>query len=285
MIRRTACPVCDAAGERCTPESPNYDVCTSCAVVYRKAFNHIRPDEGWDEIYYSDDRVMQYYLKRYSAFRRIVRMMNDVVGARGKWLDVGCGVGVLLQVAYEQGWEVYGIDPSRLCVEAAVRRLKYAHLVRGAIDEKLREFTGFAVVSVHEVLRILENPGKVLVGLRDALVEGGWLFIREVKADWQRGSRSAEVAGAEGTWNVPLQLWNPGALENALRLAGFRNVYSVPSAAFTETSRDERDSRKGLRTTVERIAKRAAWPVARIVHGLSGGRVYLGPNFITLGQK
>jgi 2-polyprenyl-3-methyl-5-hydroxy-6-metoxy-1,4-benzoquinol methylase len=282
---RTACPVCGVAIEEAVTESPNYYLCPSCRVVYRKIVPQASPRESWDEQYYSDESVLHYYLRRYSGFQKMVQIMNRLVTERRKWLDIGCGVGALLQIAHEQGWQVSGIEPSRICVEAAQKRMEYAQIIFGTVEEKLAELTGFTVVSFVDVLRHSRHPGMILTRLHSALINRGWVLIREVNADSLRKRRAKEVPGAEVTATRYLQQWNPRALEHALRLAGFKNVYSIPSPTFTETTGDEQSDSAGLQAGMKRLVKRGIWPVSRLINHVSCGRIYLVPNFITLGQK
>lgn len=285
LISRPACPVCDLAREKSGPESANYRLCPSCHVIYRGVFQRAPPGEGWDATYYSDQRVRDYYSRRYSGFRKIVSLLDARVAKPGRWLDIGCGPGALLEVAREKGWQAFGIDPSAICVEIGRRRIKDAVITRGTVEEKLAEFEDMTVASFMNVLRCIENPGHILRALRHLLVEGGWVVIREENPYPERRRRANEISRVEVTSTMALQLWTPGALENALRRAGFRSVRSLPSPTFTETVRSEWKGGGGFRDDLTRFLKWGAWPLSRAVHTLSGGRTYLGPNFITLGQR
>jgi len=285
LVTRTACPACRGARDQSVSDSPNYSLCPFCGVVYRASFELARPEDGWDESYYADERVVNYYLKRYSGVRTLVRLMNRLTGGRGRWLDVGCGVGVLLEVASEQGWKVAGIDTSRIAVEVARRRLEQADIALGMADEELHRFRGVTVVSLTDVLRTMLRPDALLESVRDVLREGGWALVREVNGEKSHRIRKREAPGIRVTSTMSLQEWSPISLENCLRRAGFRNVYTLPSPAFVETNESERDTRNGLKIEMKKMMKRGVWPASRIVHRLSGGHFYFGPNFIALGQK
>lgn len=284
-VFRRSCPVCGLPIENALAESANYRLCPSCHVLYRGAFQRALPEEGWDTTYYSDARVREYYSRRYSGFRKIVALVGARVPTPGKWLDIGCGPGALLEVAREKGWTTFGIDPSSICVEICRERMNDAVITRGTAEEKLPALSGMTVVSFMNVLRCIENVGDVLRTLRHTLAEDGWVVIREENPSADRGRRAKEAPRLEVTPTMALQFWTPEAMERALRQAGLRNVHSLPSPTFIETVRSERNGDGDFRDGLKRLLKWGAWPVSRAVHALSGGRVYLGPNFITLGQS
>lgn len=282
---RTACPVCSQPIERSTPELPNHFRCSSCEVIYRAASALTAPEEGWDRSYYSDQAIMSFYEKRRSGFTKIVSLINRLVPERGQWLDIGCGPGALLQVASEQGWQVCGIEPSRICFEAVQARLKNANVVHGTVEKRLSHFTNITVASLVCVLASIERPGATLANLRGVLAKGAWVVVRETNADARREIRAREIPNVRVGTTRLLQEWTPRSLENALRLAGFRNVHSIPSPPFVETTGNESSIDSGVKKELKTLAKQGLWPLSRVVHNLSAGRVYLLPNFISLGQK
>jgi 2-polyprenyl-3-methyl-5-hydroxy-6-metoxy-1,4-benzoquinol methylase len=254
-------------------------------VIYRKTVRVFDPAEVWNDLYFSDEYVLDFYECRRSGFAKIVSLVDHRVPSRGIWLDVGCGLGLLLDVAHRVGWSVCGIDPCPTCCESTRRRIKSARIVCGSAAEALSSFSGVALASAVDVLRFVDRPGETIAGAREALAEGGWILIREVNADVHRRARRQDSLDAGARLLEPVQEWTPSSLERTLRRAGFRNVKSVPSPVFVETTTNEhrRDSR--VKQTVKTMAKLGYWPVARLTHHLSGGLLYLGPNFITMGQK
>jgi 2-polyprenyl-3-methyl-5-hydroxy-6-metoxy-1,4-benzoquinol methylase len=282
---RTACPVCSQPIEDAAHEPPNHFRCLRCQLIYRRAKPRISPQEGWDKSYYSDDAIMGFYHKRSSGFAKMVSIVNSYVASRGKWLDVGCGPGVLLQVAHDQGWQVSGIEPSRICFNEVRKRMKYADIVYGTVEAELSKFRDITVASFVGVLASLERPGAVLTNLRDVLVNEGWVLVRETNAATSRKTRAKEIANVKVTTTRLLQEWTPESLETALRLTGFRNVHSIPAPPFVETSGNESNGDAGLKEELKKLLKQGLWPASRLVHSLSAGRLFLAPNFITLGQK
>jgi SAM-dependent methyltransferase len=281
---REACPVCGDGIDNALTDSPNFVRCQSCQLIYRRIIAHPEPSEGWGTTYYSDARVIEYYERRRSGFQRMVSLVNGVRHQRGMWLDIGCGLGGMLEAAQEQGWEVAGIEPTHT-VEVVRKRMPSALVVHGTVEDSLSEFRDVGVASFVDVLRYIDQPREVLAKVHEALTEGGWLFIREINADRRKKRRAAEERRTSVGSTFYLQEWSPGTLRKALELSGFTDVHTLPSPTFTETTGWERRSAMGLRAPLERAARLAAWPVSRLAHAISGGRVYLTPNFVALGRK
>jgi len=285
LRRRDACPVCGLGVEQTVVDSSNYLACPSCGLVFSRVLTLPVPSEQWDSAYYSDDRVMEYYEGRRSAFEHMVTIMDGLVPRRGSWLDVGCGSGRLLQAAHQHGWAPHGIEPSQISVEEARRRVPTAHVAEGRVEERLDDFSGIAVVSFVDVLKYVDEPRLILTKLRDVLADGGWVFVREADARRDRRHRARMAYRERPETEFHLQKWDPSALEKTLALCGYANVRSFPSPIFTETTGGEREEGIGLRWHVERGLRRLGWPVARTAHRFSAGRIYLTPNFVTIGQK
>ena len=282
---RTSCPICRITANEAILESPNYLVCLKCGVIYHKIVAQIPIEESWDCNYYSDDRVIKYYQKRQSGYHKIVMLMNKYCSRKGNWLDIGCGFGNLLQEAYNTGWQVYGIDPSKICVEVVKKGAKYVHIVHGLVEDKLQDFSDIDVASITDTLRIIMQPWKVLNGIYDMLNDGGWILIREGNADKRKKIRQRENAVSTISNVTTLQDFSPQTMENALRLYGFRNVHSFPSPIFLETENDEYHESLLIKQVIKGLLKHGMETMSRLIHMVTRRKVFLGPNFITLAQK
>jgi 2-polyprenyl-3-methyl-5-hydroxy-6-metoxy-1,4-benzoquinol methylase len=111
----------------------------------------------------------------FARLREIVRSFEPYRQS-GRLLDVGFGQGALLVVSRDGGWNVYGIEQSRLAVEQA-----HANGIPNAVEADFLEapFADgyFDVVTMSEVLEHLADP---LLFLRQAarlLRPGGLLYL------------------------------------------------------------------------------------------------------------
>ncbi len=103
-----------------------------------------------------------------------------------KLLDLGCGLGQVLELAIEAGAEATGIDPSPSMVGRARRRVPDAHIVLGSAedipfpDESFTHVIATATfhhwadrdVGLAEAIRVLAPGGRLLIVEKD-LTKGG----------------------------------------------------------------------------------------------------------------
>jgi SAM-dependent methyltransferase len=277
-LRRRACPACDVSAQDARVESPHYLVCRGCGLVFR-ATVAAAALERWDQ-YYDEPRVRDYYAQRRSGFEKMVALMDQLAPERGRWLDVGCGPGGLLRAAGSHGWQACGIEPS----SAAVQAQAFGEVARAKVEDGLVRFGDLRVVSFVDTLRCLERPGALLAQLRERLVNGGWVMVREVHARATRAQRRRERADAPSR-SLAVAAWTPRALAAALSRAGYRNVRCLPSPVFVESAAGELRRRDGPLGRLMSIAKMGAWPLSRLIHSGTAGAFYLGPSFLALGQR
>ncbi|MBW2062198.1 MAG: class I SAM-dependent methyltransferase [Deltaproteobacteria bacterium] len=83
--------------------------------------------------------------------------------ARERLLDVGCGTGLYLEVFYEQGLNVTGLEPSAVMLDLARKRMGHrAALVPGRAENLPFEDNEFDVVILITCLEFLDDPEAAL---------------------------------------------------------------------------------------------------------------------------
>lgn len=160
-----------------------------------------------------------------------LQMMRDFekrLGRKGRYLDVGCGVGELLWAAKEAGWEYEGVDPSREFVEIGKKFLG----VEGRVC--LLEEAGFPddyfdAVSMSAVVEHIYNPMGLLVEIKRVLKPGGvfWfdapnedgLYMRVGNLYMKLRGRDWVVSMAPTFPPFHVQGFNPNSIRHLLRRA------------------------------------------------------------------
>lgn len=165
------------------------------------------------------------YVAREAVFRTIFESLVDRIvrlGGRGALLDVGTGVGILLEVARERGFAVRGVEVSGWAAEYA-RKEKGLDVATGTLEEARFPDRSFDVVVVNHVLEHLPEPGTSLAEIRRILADNGLLVVGVPNA----GSLMAALLGPRwSSWRPEQHAWHftPATLSALARVAGFRVV-------------------------------------------------------------
>ena len=175
MGQETVCPGCEAnSGFQITEKIDEFDImrCPHCDLE----FSHpMRPpgSDWYDSAYIIRHSIIDTSIRDYYKWA-ILKSPT-----KGTLLDVGCGEGVFVNYAQQNGFHAFGIDFSQDSIDAGKRLFGLKTTYRCALQE-VAEKTGvsqFDVITSFEVLEHLENPKKFLAGLSRLLKKDGALVI------------------------------------------------------------------------------------------------------------
>ncbi|OFV94883.1 MAG: hypothetical protein A3F68_01640 [Acidobacteria bacterium RIFCSPLOWO2_12_FULL_54_10] len=171
----------------------------------------------YDEMYYGKNRkkfltpiqIMVTAMTK-SKWGKIQRLM--VSG--GRFLDIGCGRGTLVQKARAEGYEAYGIERN------ASPQHTEPHIFYKDLSECAFPDNHFQTIILFHVLEHLREPVETLREIRRILQPGGWLFL----AVPNFGGAQARASGRD--WfhlDLPRHLWhfNKRSLAKLLEQNGF----------------------------------------------------------------
>lgn len=140
----------------------------------KKSLDKIYKDyyQAWN-IEQSEDQVSEMKKK---TFRGYLKPITNLL-ASGRLLDIGCATGDLMEVAREDGFDVYGLEVSpegiRRCKDKfGEDRIRGSHLKSGDFP---REF--FDVITLSDVFEHIPEPVVFLKNVYDILRPGGLLMI------------------------------------------------------------------------------------------------------------
>ena len=161
---------------------------------------------------------------------------NEKPPGTGRLLDVGCGAGIFLREAEQQGWKAWGIDLSPVAVETAARNAPNATVRLGTLDD-LPATEKFELINMSHILEHLAEPRRAVEQCFERLVPGGRLRISLPNI------RSFEAALFRRAWR-PLDIprhtvhFSRDVLERLLLEIGFVKISTRPSmlaASFSES--------------------------------------------------
>lgn len=152
------------------------------------------------------------------------RRVEQLLGAPGRVLDIGCGRGFLLSAFRRRGWSVEGTELSEESARHAREVLGLtAHV--GAVEDLALPPASFDAAVMWHVLEHVPEPGRVVAEVYRLLKPGGAFLVSVPNFD------SPEARATRAGWfhlDVPRHLvhFTPETLRAALAAAGFEELGS-----------------------------------------------------------
>jgi len=188
---------CNLCGADCSQPlfiKDDYKVvkCKKCSLVY------INPRVGKVQLKgkYAGDYSLGYIDKKVSKRKRAKKIVKRIskFKRKGRFLDVGCSAGFILEAARERGFDPYGVEISPYALRHAREELKL-EVFDGYLEDASFADDFFDVVTMYNLLEHVPDPTKLLKEVRrivkhDGLVEmwtpniGHWK-ARRMGKNWQ----------------------------------------------------------------------------------------------------
>ncbi len=165
-----------AAPAALNPYSGHYQInqCTSCGLKFSSP---ILDEDGVRDIYthWSESNVTA---DEIGNVRRTMagyyRLARPFLSERGRFLDVGCDIGLLLDVAARDGFaHVEGLEPVPVAREAAMRRVPQAVVSEAFYEDAELPAAPFDAIALVHVLDHLAHPEQHLRRMWTHLKPGG----------------------------------------------------------------------------------------------------------------
>ena len=190
------------------------------------------PAQGLDDLYVGTEEYFKHHeVERKKAYgRELLQRFEQLLGRRGRYLDVGCGRGEFLWAARAAGWEAVGCDPSSENLAWGREHLQVEAL-HGTLEELRLPAASFDAVTLSGLIEHLYEPYRTLLEVARVLRPGGrlWLdapnedslyaragnvYMRVLRRDWV-----VNLAPTFPPYHV--QGFNPQSLRLLLERAGF----------------------------------------------------------------
>ncbi len=185
---------------------------------------------------------------------------------RGRILDIGCAWGFSLDRCRQRGWEVHGVELSRVEADYARRRFGI-EVFNGALGEARFPDRHFDVVTLWHVFEHVYDPLVLLAEIRRILKPGGVVVI----------AVPTPISAPDYVFDaVPLHLFyfNEHTLRRVLRQTGFR-ISRIRKGGGTGGAALMR--KVGIRDPRGMISRhvRLLWPLKKIFqHARSAGNLH-----------
>ncbi len=140
-----------------------------------------------DHLYGYADYISERINKQY-GYSLILDQVKDLMATENRqkkekplWLDIGCGLGYLMDVAFDRGYDVRGIEFSEHAVKYI--KSKYVFPVECGTIRNMEFREKFDVVSMMDVIEHLQDPFADLRTIYDLMAPGGILIINTMDCD------------------------------------------------------------------------------------------------------
>jgi SAM-dependent methyltransferase len=173
--------------------------CASCGLMYLHPWptdeelaqvygdNYFRnpdfSDGNNDTLYGYADYIAERLIKQ-ADYARIARQIRSHLPGveRPRLLEVGCGFGYFLDVCFEEGFDVSGIEFNRHAVERLRQKYQFPVAV-GALEQARFDEGQFEAAVMFDVIEHLRDPFSSLDILHHGLVPGGILAVSTMDAE------------------------------------------------------------------------------------------------------
>jgi 2-polyprenyl-3-methyl-5-hydroxy-6-metoxy-1,4-benzoquinol methylase len=215
------CPLCRATSARPLFEKDGlpYERCASCGLATRGGGES--PPSYHDYLPSLTQTLPPLTRKRYeSLLARLAPLRRT-----GRFLDVGCGGGFLVETARDLGWTAEGTEVSLAAAEFGRGRGVTIHA--GVLSDAKLPAGAFDVVTMMEVIEHVPDPVALLRECADLLRPGGALYL--TTPNWSSLSRRILGARWSAIGRDHVVYFTPRHMRRALGAAGLVPL-SVTSA-------------------------------------------------------
>lgn len=162
--------------------------CGSCGMVY---VNPRFREEIAHNLYSEADYTEFFKIKLIPSidYRRNVlaknkhRQIMEYFKAPGRALDIGCGLGEVLSVFKEEGWDCTGIEFNKFAADYASKKFGLRIMNKSVFDIGASKKTRYDLIMMWGVLEHFYDPAKILRKIRTMLAPDGLLVLEVPSAD------------------------------------------------------------------------------------------------------
>jgi SAM-dependent methyltransferase len=212
-VVEVACPFCGGtSGPAVFTEHGSLGIrrCDGCSLLYTSP--RVREPEqvywGDHDSYLAEARLIfsgERPHHRDPNYLEELRLIERHRPGRGRLLDVGCNMGMLLRLARARGWDAVGVEPSPALHRIATEQLGLE--VHNCFLNEIPASVGgtFDVVALSDVFEHVTDPRALLGDVAALLKPEGLLYVKVPNARW---NLLKQRAAAIARWTPSGRVWD-----------------------------------------------------------------------------
>jgi 2-polyprenyl-3-methyl-5-hydroxy-6-metoxy-1,4-benzoquinol methylase len=167
---------------------------------------------------------------RVLTFERHLRPLEEIAPPQDgrRLLDVGCHVGVFVELAAQHGWDAWGVEPSRWA--ATLAQQVGLQVVEGTTTTAGLDDESFDVITMWDVIEHVDHPSAEVRQALRLLKPGGILAVHTMDL----GSPFACLMGGRWPWLMEMHVYyfTRRTLAALLEQAGFQVLTVRPQGRY-----------------------------------------------------
>jgi 2-polyprenyl-3-methyl-5-hydroxy-6-metoxy-1,4-benzoquinol methylase len=176
------CNLCGGRRHRKILQSQDYTFvrCADCGLCFQN------PQPVFDDLKFRyGQSYFEYELRNEENFFHLMKLgLQDIhffertssLNKGGRFLDVGCATGMLLEYMQKQGWNVQGVELCRESAEYGMRRKKIDIFV-GTLEQAGFRDSSFPAVHFSHLIEHVPDPRAFFLEVRRILMPGGYVVV------------------------------------------------------------------------------------------------------------
>lgn len=236
--------------------------CNACHFVFSKKIPGAAELAAHYDAYPRGTNISSITVKRY---RELLEKFAQVKKT-GNILDIGCGDGHFLEVAKEQGWNVFGTEYTGEAIQ--VCSSKGITMRKGKLNAGDFDGIQFDIITSFEVIEHINNPQEEIAHITKLLRTGGWFYFTTPNFN----SLSRYLLG--NNWNVidypeHLSYYTKKTVRNLLVQHNLQPVFLRTSGFDIDRFRkgistnEKKDSRNSTETMREKAEKKTGYKLLK----------------------
>jgi len=179
---KIVCPVCasQSSKEFLTLSNYTYLKCNNCALVFLTEGSLSQEDNVYTLEYIQkrghDLQGSEIVVSKEATAKHYFSLVEKYV-KKGSLLEIGCSTGIMLKVAQERGWDVYGVEINVSAAKMAAETLGADRIETKELTDEVFLGRTFSLIVLFDVIEHIAEPVAFMNILRKKLAPDGLIFL------------------------------------------------------------------------------------------------------------